>query len=59
MTTRNQLENELEELEALLEDREKALPAHSVSYQQLQLIEELEEAMDRKRKEIQALEEEA
>ena len=54
MSKLNRLENELEELEALLEDRRKAFPAHSVSYQQLQRIEDMEEAIRSKKREIEA-----
>ena len=43
MMKRQELEEKLEALRAALEDREKALPAHSVRPQQLLAIEALEE----------------
>ncbi len=48
------LKREVNELEEKLKDREDALPAHSVRPHQLQIIEELEEAIKEKRKELEA-----
>lgn len=42
------LEKEIEELKRLLEEKEKALPAHSVRPYQLQEIEEIEEKIKEK-----------
>jgi hypothetical protein len=50
-----QLEMEIEELEARLRDREAALPAHSVRPHQLLAIEELEEEIKEKKKRLAAL----
>ena len=49
------LEKEIRDLEAELREREAALPAHSVQPQQLMKIEELEEAIAKKRKILDAL----
>ena len=51
----NELKEEIKKLEEALEDREKALPAHSIRPNQLLIIEELEEEIDKKKKELQAL----
>ena len=48
------LKREIKELEERLKDREDALPAHSIRPHQLQIIEELEEAIREKRKELEA-----
>ncbi|MEE9613163.1 MAG: hypothetical protein V3W19_18040 [Desulfatiglandales bacterium] len=55
MDKKEVLEKEIEELEAKLEDREAALPAHSVRPHQLLLIEELETAIEEKKKELEKL----
>jgi hypothetical protein len=49
---RERLEQEIRELEDQLKDREAALPAHSVRPNQLQIIEELEEKIEEKKKEL-------
>ena len=51
----NELLEEIKRLEEALEDREKALPAHSIKPNQLLVIEELEEAIEKKRKELEEL----
>ena len=50
-----QLKIEIEKLKEDKADREKALPAHSIRPNQLLVIEELEEEIDRKEKELEAL----
>jgi sensor histidine kinase YesM len=50
-----QLKDEIERLKDEKSDREKALPAHSIRPHQLLVIEELEEEIDRKQKELEAL----
>jgi hypothetical protein len=50
-----QLKEEIERLKEEKSDREKALPAHSIRPHQLLVIEELEEEIDRKEKELEAL----
>lgn len=52
-----ELEKEIKELEERLKDREAALPAHSVRPHQLLLIEELETAIEEKKKELEKLRE--
>ena len=47
------LEKEIKALEAKLKDREDALPAHSVRPHQLLLIEELETAIEEKKKALE------
>jgi hypothetical protein len=49
------LEKEIQELEAQLMDREASLPAHSVRPQQMLVIEELETAIEEKKKELSKL----
>lgn len=49
------LKKEIEELIEKKKDREAALPAHSIRPNQLLVIEELEEEIDRKQKELEAL----
>jgi hypothetical protein len=49
------LEIEIETLESQLKDREAVLPAHSVRPEQILVIEELETAIDEKKKELDAL----
>ncbi len=50
-----QLSLKLDELKEALEDREAALPAHSVRPHQIMIIEELEEEIDLKEKELKRL----
>jgi hypothetical protein len=50
-----QLKEEIEKLREDKSDREKALPAHSIRPNQWLIIEELEEEIDRKEKELEAL----
>jgi hypothetical protein len=52
---RERLEQEIRELEDQLKDREAALPAHSVRPHQLQIIEDLEERIAEKKKELEGL----
>ena len=47
-----QLKKEIEELKELLKDREAALPAHSVRPHQIMIIEELEEKIADKEKQL-------
>ena len=49
------LKKEIEELIEKKKDREAALPAHSIRPNQLLVIEELEEEIDRKQKELEVL----
>jgi hypothetical protein len=49
------LKIEIERLKEDKADREKALPAHSIRPNQLLVIEELEEEIDRKEKELEGL----
>ena len=53
-----QLKKEIEELKELLKDREAALPAHSVRPHQIMILEELEEKIANKEKQLQDLIEE-
>jgi len=46
------LEKEIDELKAELKDREDSLPAHSVQPHQILLIEELEAAIENRKKEL-------
>lgn len=52
MGKEGELEKEIEELKEKLKDREDALPAHSVRPHQLLIIEELETAIEEKKKEL-------
>ncbi len=52
---KEKLEKEIQELEIQLKDREDALPAHSIRPHQLLLIEELETAIEDKKKELDEL----
>ena len=54
-TNTEQLKKEIEELKEVLKDREAALPAHSVRPHQIMIIEELEEKITAKEKELQDL----
>jgi len=49
------LEKEIQELEGRLREREDSLPAHSVQPHQILLIEELEMAIEEKKKELDDL----
>jgi len=51
----NQLQQEINKLKLDKADREAALPAHSIRPHQLLIIEELEEEIERKEKELAAL----
>ena len=55
MAREEELEKEIKELEERLKDREAALPAHSIRPHQLLLIEELETAIEEKKKELEML----
>ncbi len=55
MGTEEELEKEIKALEAQLMDREASLPAHSVRPQQILVIEELETAIEGKKKELEEL----
>ena len=50
------LRKEIEELENRLKDREEALPAHTIRPHQIQIIEELEEEIEEKKKQLDELE---
>ncbi len=50
-----QLKTEIEELKTLLADRREALPAHSVRPHQLQVIEDLEDEITAKERELEQL----
>lgn len=51
------LEAEIQDLEREKDERERALPAHSIRPHQLQFIEALEEQICRKREELSLLQE--
>jgi hypothetical protein len=55
MGTEEELKKEIQELEGKLKDREASLPAHSVRPQQMLAIEELETAIEEKKKELARL----
>jgi hypothetical protein len=55
MDREEELEKEIKVLEAQLRDREASLPAHSVRPQQIVVIEELEVAIEGKKKELEEL----
>jgi len=55
MGREEELEKEIKDLEAQLKDREASLPAHSVRPQQVLVIEELEAAIEEKKKELERL----
>jgi chromosome segregation ATPase len=55
MGREEELEREITALEAQLREREASLPAHSVRPQQMLDIEELETAIERKKKELDEL----
>lgn len=50
-----QLQEEIKKLQLDKADREAALPAHSIRPHQLLVIEELEEKIERKKKELEDL----
>ena len=50
-----ELQEEIEKLKLDKADREAALPAHSIRPHQLLVIEELEEEIERKQKELENL----
>ena len=50
-----EIKKEIKELEEKLKDREDALPAHSVKPQQILIIDELETAIEEKKKELAEL----
>jgi hypothetical protein len=51
----NQLQEEIKRLKLEKADREAALPAHSIRPHQLLVIEDLEEEIARRKKELEAL----
>ncbi|MFW6115114.1 MAG: hypothetical protein ACOC6E_02325 [Thermodesulfobacteriota bacterium] len=55
MGKEEELQKQIEELEAKLQDREDSLPAHSVRPDQMLAIEELEAALKGKRDELDEL----
>lgn len=55
MGREQELKQEIQELEEKLKDRETSLPAHSVRPQQMLAIEELETAIEEKKKELARL----
>jgi hypothetical protein len=55
MGSEEELEKDIEALEAQLREREASLPAHSVRPQQILVIEELETAIEGKKKELDEL----
>jgi len=55
MDKEGDLKKEIKELEEKLKDREDALPAHSVKPQQILIIDELETAIEEKKKELAEL----
>ncbi len=55
MGREQELKQEIRNLEEKLKDREASLPAHSVRPQQMLVIEELETAIEGKKKELERL----
>jgi len=55
MGNEEELKKEIRELEEKLKDREASLPAHSVRPQQMLAIEELEIALEEKKKELERM----
>ncbi len=55
MGNEEELKKEIRELEKKLKDREASLPAHSVRPQQMLAIEQLETAIEEKKKELERL----
>jgi len=58
MGNEEELKKEIQALEEKLKDREASLPAHSVRPQQMLAIEELEIAIEEKKKELNMLKKE-
>jgi len=55
MGTEEELKKEMQVLEEKLKEREASLPAHSVRPQQMLAIEELETAIEEKKRELERL----
>jgi len=55
MGNEEELKKEIRDLEEKLKDREASLPAHSVRPQQMLVIEELEIALEEKKKELERM----
>ena len=55
MGNEEELKQEIRDLEEKLKDREASLPAHSVRPQQMLAIEELETAIEGKKKELERM----
>jgi len=55
MDREEELEKEIKDLEAELRERQASLPAHSVRPQQILVIEELETAIEGKKRELEEL----
>jgi hypothetical protein len=55
MDREEELEKEIKDLEAELRERQASLPVHSVRPQQILVIEELETAMEGKKRELEEL----
>ncbi|MEA3361185.1 MAG: hypothetical protein U9R17_17505 [Thermodesulfobacteriota bacterium] len=55
MPDKETIQQKIEELEAEKKEREDSLPAHSVRPQQILEIEELESAIEEKKKELEKL----
>ena len=55
MEKEEELKKEIQGLEEKLKDREASLPAHSVRPQQMLAVEELEIAIEEKKKELETL----
>lgn len=55
MEKEEELKKEIQDLEEKLKDREASLPAHSVRPQQMLVVEELEIAIEEKKKELETL----
>ncbi len=53
---RNQLANEIDRLKDELKQREEQLPAHSIRPHQILVVEELEEKIKRKQKQLRSVE---
>jgi len=55
MGNEEELIKEIRELEEKLKDRQDSLPAHSIRPQQMLVVEELETAIEEKKKELERL----
>ena len=55
MGNEEELKKEIRDLEEKLKEREASLPAHSVRPQQMLVIEELETALEEKKRELERL----